>query len=77
MADKAVILATGEIVNIEYDDDDLYKVCGRAQWLYRNDFRYIEDDELCISYNQLREILIDLGVDNDLKYKILQKMKEI
>lgn len=76
MGNKAVIFKTGEIVTVYYDDDDLYKVSGRAEWLYRNEFRYIEDDELLISYANLRKVLVDLDVDNNLIQEILDKVKE-
>lgn len=41
---KARIIETGEIVNVVYDDDDLYLVEGRGLWLRRNEFEYVEDE---------------------------------
>ena len=35
---KARIKETGEVVEVEYDDDDLYVVLGRHQYLYANEF---------------------------------------
>lgn len=43
--DKVRIIETGEIVNVVYDDDDLYLVEGRGLWLRRDEFEYVEDEE--------------------------------
>lgn len=42
---KARIKETGEIVDVEYDDDDLYVVLGRHQYLYANEFDIISKPE--------------------------------
>lgn len=43
---KVRIKETGQILNVEYDDDDLYKGWdGRAVWFYANEFDIIGDEE--------------------------------
>lgn len=42
---KVRIKETGEIVDVEYDDDDLYGVLGRRQYLYANEFDILSDSE--------------------------------
>lgn len=61
---KAKIKATGEIVEVEYDDDDLYIVLGRHQYLYANEFDIIslDDSVVTISISNLREVLMDMAM---------------
>ena len=43
---KVRIKKTGQILNVEYDDDDLYKGWdGGAVWFYANEFDIIGDEE--------------------------------
>lgn len=42
---KARIKETGEVVDVEYDDDDLYVVIGRCQYLYASEFDFITEPE--------------------------------
>ena len=42
---KARIKETGEVVDVEYDDDDLYVVIGRRQYLYASEFDFITEPE--------------------------------
>ena len=43
---KVRIKKTGQILNVEYDDDDLYKGWdGGAVWFYANEFDIIDEEE--------------------------------
>ena len=61
---KVRIKETGEIVEVEYDDDDLYVVLGRHQYLYANEFDVVTplSDDAVISISKLREVLIDIAM---------------
>ena len=39
------IKETGEVVDVEYDDDDLYVVIGRRQYLYASEFDVLSEPE--------------------------------
>lgn len=46
---KVKVRATGEILDVEYDDDDLYKgfsaIAKRPIWLYYNEFDELPEEE--------------------------------
>ena len=60
---KVRIKETGEIVEVEYDDDDLYVVLGRHQYLYASEFDIVTplSDDAVISISKLRDMLEDVA----------------
>ena len=61
---KVRINKTGEIVEVEYDDDNLYVVLGRHQYLYATEFDIVIplSDDAVISISKLREVLMDMAM---------------
>lgn len=54
---KVLVKKSGEVIDVEYDDDDLYmgysKEAGRVIYLYYNEFIELED-----------EVIKKLGLEN-------------
>ena len=56
----AKLKSNGDIVDIEYDDDDLYLVKDRGCYVYRNEFEYIDTSDVVITIESLKDALYSL-----------------